>query len=179
MTKTPELKIFTGPMFGGKTTRMLAVLERYQYQNKTTVLLKPNIDNRYSDSRVVTHKGQEHTSILVKSGVEILERAAEYDVVAVDEMFLIPGAAECLISLFKQGKTVLISSLQLSSTSAFLRKGYEPFDEMVKIMPWATHIEVCPAICYKCSNDAFYTERLSKDEKKFLIGGADLRKTNY
>ena len=56
--KSPELKIFTGPMFGGKTTRMLAALERYRYQNKTTILFKPNIDDRYSDSKVVTHKVQ-------------------------------------------------------------------------------------------------------------------------
>jgi thymidine kinase len=171
--KSPELKIFTGPMFGGKTTRMLAALERYRYQNKTTILFKPNIDDRYSDSKVVTHKGQEYTSILVKSGEEILEQGALHDVVGVDEMFLIPGSAECLISLYKQGKTVLVSSLQLSSTSAFLQKGYEPFDEMVKLMPWATHIEVCPAICYKCDRDAYYTERLCKEEKKFLIGGAE------
>ena len=35
--KSPELKIFTGPMFGGKTTRMLAALERYQYQHRSTI----------------------------------------------------------------------------------------------------------------------------------------------
>ena len=87
--KSPELKIFTGPMFCGKTTRMLAALERYRYQNKTTILFKPNIDDRYSDSKVVTHKGQEHTSILVKSGEEILEQGALHDVVAVDELFMI------------------------------------------------------------------------------------------
>ena len=169
MTKTPELKIFTGPMFGGKTTRMLAALERYQYQNKTTVLLKPNIDNRYSDSKVVTHKGQEHTSILVKSGVEILERAIEYDVVAVDEMFMIPGSAHACFELYQQGKTVLISTLQLSSQPT----GYTAFEEVKSILPWATSIEICPAVCAKCDKDAYYTERLCKEEREVLVGGAE------
>ena len=74
--KPPELKIFTGPMFGGKTTRMLATLERYRYHNRKVILFKPCMDDRYSENKVVTHKGQEHTSILVKSGSEILEQAS-------------------------------------------------------------------------------------------------------
>tara|TARA_B100001758_G_C18408314_1_gene613748 strand:+ start:713 stop:1276 length:564 start_codon:yes stop_codon:yes gene_type:complete len=167
--KSPELKIFTGPMFGGKTTRMLAALERYRYQNKTTILFKPDIDDRYSDSKVVTHKGQEHTSILVKSGEEILEQGALHDVVAVDELFMIPGSARACFDLYRQGKTILISSLQLSSQPS----GYVPFDEVKEIMPWATSIEICPAVCAKCDRDAYYTERLCKEEREVLVGGAE------
>ena len=91
--KPPELKIFTGPMFGGKTTRMLAALERYQYQNRSTMLFKPSMDKRYSEEKVVTHKGQEHNSMLVLSGQEILTCGLGADVIAVDEMFMIPGSA--------------------------------------------------------------------------------------
>ena len=91
--KLPKLKIFTGPMFGGKTTKMLAALERYQYQNKNTMLFKPSVDKRYSEEKVVTHKGQSHTSMLVNTGADILERAQEAEVVAVDELFMIPGSA--------------------------------------------------------------------------------------
>jgi len=36
MTKTtdPVFRLFVGPMFGGKTTKMLAALERALYQKK-------------------------------------------------------------------------------------------------------------------------------------------------
>ena len=67
--KPPGFRIFTGPMFGGKTTKMLAALERYQYQNKNTVLFKPSVDKRYSEEKVVTHKGQSHTSMVVAQGI--------------------------------------------------------------------------------------------------------------
>ena len=167
--KQPELKIFTGPMFGGKTTRMLAALERFHYQNRTAMLFKPKIDVRYSEEKVVTHKGQEHTSILVQSGEEILLMSREADVVAVDEMFMIPDSASALLQLFKGGKTVLASTLQLSSQP----DGYTAFREVQDLMPWATSVEVCPAVCYKCGRDAFYTERLSKENKKVLVGGAE------
>lgn len=167
--KTPALKIFTGPMFGGKTTRMLAALERYQYQNRTVKLFKPYMDVRYSNEKVVTHKGQEHTSILVSSGDEILQKGSDADVVAVDEMFMIPNSASALISLFKQGKTILVSTLQLSSQPS----GYTVFEEPMRLMPWATSIEVCPAVCVHCDRDAFYTQRIGDQPKKILVGGAE------
>ena len=167
--KSPELKIFTGPMFGGKTTRMLAALERYQYQNRSTMLFKPWFDERYSKENVVTHKGQEHTSILVSSGDEILEKGMEADVVAVDEMFMIAGSAEALIALFHKGKTILVSTLQLSSEPS----GYKAFDEVKSLMPWATSIEICPAVCSQCDRDAFYTQRIGEQPKQILVGGAE------
>ena len=167
--KSPELKIFTGPMFGGKTTRMLAALERYQYQHRSTMLFKPAIDKRYSEEKVVTHKGQEHTSVLVSSGAEILEKGLSADVVAVDELFMIPGSSHALISLFQEGKTILVSTLQLSSEPT----GYKPFKEVKELMPWATSIEVCPAVCSQCDRDAYYTQRIGTQEKQILVGGAE------
>jgi len=167
--KSPELKIFTGPMFGGKTTRMLAALERYQYQNRSTMLFKPSIDKRYSEEKVVTHKGQEHTSVLISSGQEILEKGLLADVVAVDELFMIPGSAEALVTLFHRGKTILVSTLQLSSEPS----GYKAFHEVKELMPWATTIEVCPAVCSQCDRDAYYTQRIGDQPKQILVGGAE------
>ena len=106
MAKSPELIIYTGPMFGGKTTKLLAALERYQYQNKRTALFKPNLDTRYSKDRVVTHRGQQHKSVVVRTGEDIVRNATTADVVAVDEMFMIPGSATALLQLFSSGKTV-------------------------------------------------------------------------
>ena len=170
---SPQLKVFTGPMFGGKTTRMIAALERFQYQNKRTILFKPRMDKRYSEETVVTHKGQEHKCVLVEDGFEMYNVSMQYDVVAVDEMFMIPHSSDCLLQLFKKGKTILISSLQLSSASEHLPITYEAFEEVQKIMPWATSIEICPAVCAHCDRDAYYTDRLATEQRKVLVGGAE------
>ena len=37
--RDPEFIIFTGPMFGSKTTRLLAAVDRYRYQNKKIINL--------------------------------------------------------------------------------------------------------------------------------------------
>lgn len=163
----PVFKIFTGPMFGGKTTKLLASLERYKYQKKKVILFKPWIDERYSKDNVVTHKGQKCPSSLVKHGEEIVERSESYDVIAVDEAFMIPGSAKALIKIFTSGKDVLVSSLQLSSKP-------DPLPEIKDILPYATHIEICPAVCSMCDADAFYTRRKIDTDGVVQVGGAEM-----
>lgn len=161
----PQFMIFTGPMFGGKTTKMLASLERAKYRKKKIILFKPEIDGRYSQNKVKTHTGASWNAVVVSSGAEILAQANGADIVAVDEAFMIPGCAEALIELFRRGKSVYVSSIQLSASA-------EPFEEMTKMFPWATKIEVCPAVCPVTGHDAYYTIAKT-DVGHIQIGGSE------
>jgi thymidine kinase len=151
---TPELVIFTGPMFGSKTTNLLGAIDRYRYQNKVVTAFKPKLDDRYSISKIVTHNGGSIDAHVIRDGKDIMnfiQNHPEYiDVVAIDEAFMIEGVSAVLIDLFKSGKTIIISSLDLSAT-------LKPFEEIEKLMPWATKIKKCPAVCVVCGNDAYYT----------------------
>ncbi len=166
----PEFIIFTGPMFGSKTTRLLAAVDRYRYQNKKIIAFKPVMDKRYSTSEISTHSGGRLHAVGVKSGTDVLEYIGnsdhKYDVVAVDEAFMINGCAEALISLFRSGKIIVVSSLQLSATG-------KVFEEVRDMMPWATKIEVCPAVCPATGKDAYYTHRKFEGEE-ITVGGSDL-----
>ena len=167
----PEFIIFTGPMFGSKTTRLLAVVDRYRYQNKRVIAFKPLMDDRYSHTDISTHSGGSLSAVCVRSGDEIIEnvsdRKEDFDVVAVDEAFMIKGSAPALLDIFRSGKTVVVSSLQLSATG-------NVFDEIKDMMPWATKIEVCPAVCPITGRDAYYTYRKFEDMNEITVGGAEL-----
>jgi thymidine kinase len=101
----------------------------------------------------------------IKKVVETLEK--KIDVIAVDEAFMIEGSAESLIELFKTGYTVVISSLQLSASG-------NVFTEIRDMLPWATKIEVCPAVCPVTGRDAYYTQRKVEGLEEITVGGADL-----
>ena len=182
MKSNPRFEIFTGPMFGGKTTRLLSSLERYTYQNKNVLLFKPKVDTRYSKESIVTHsgikwnRGRENFNkvIRVESSNELYDLFESYndrfevDVVALDEAFMIEGVSEALISIYKLGKTVLVSSLQLSSDGT-------PYAEMNKLLPWATSIQICPAVCSICGEDAFFTSKISGENHGSIeVGGSEL-----
>ena len=57
MVTDPDFIIFVGPMFGSKTTRLLAAIDRYRYQKKNVVAFKPRMDDRYSSTEISTHSG--------------------------------------------------------------------------------------------------------------------------
>jgi thymidine kinase len=95
-------------------------------------------------------------------------RQAKSGVIALDEAFMVEGSAEVLIDLYKTGFTVLISSLQLSSD-------LKPFEEITKMLPWATKIEICPAVCTICGADAYYTfKKDGKFDGEIEVGGKEL-----
>lgn len=158
-------------MFSSKTSRLLFTLEKYKYQHKRVIVFKPHIDDRYSMNEVVTHSGWKTPAVCVKSGVDILEHLANLKesphVVAVDEAFMIPDIAESLVWLFKNGFTVVVSSLEMSAAG-------KPFHEIEKLLVWATSIEKCSAVCTVCGKDAHYTHKKLINDEEIQVGGSEL-----
>jgi len=168
--RIPEFIIFTGPMFGSKTTRLLATLDRFRYQNRNIACFKPRMDDRYSDGEICTHSGGKIDAVCVKSGEDVLKYVQdmnEIQVIAVDEAFMIDGISDALLRLFRSGKTIVVSSLQLSASGNI-------FEEIRDMMPWATKIEVCPAVCPISGQDAYYTHRKLSGLDEITVGGAEL-----
>jgi len=165
----PAFIIFTGPMFGSKTTRLLAAVDRYQYQHQKVVAFKPMLDDRYSSVEICTHSGGRLSAIGIRIGKDIIDHLVdkECDVIAVDEAFMIDGISNVLLDMFHRGKTIIISSLQLSASGMI-------FEEIRDMMPWATKIEVCPAVCPITGRDAYYTHRKVTGLDEIAIGGADM-----
>jgi len=152
-----------------KTTRLLAAIDRFRYQNLNVISFKPKLDRRYTPDEISTHNGGKINAVVVSSGDEILRHCdlSQPDVVAVDEAFMIDGCADALIALFRSGVTIVVSSIEMSSSC-------NVFYEVEKILPWATKIEKCSAVCLVCGEDAFYTHRKVEDMTEIAVGGAEL-----
>ena len=71
----PKFIIFTGPMFGGKTSKMFAALEREKYRSRKILACKPKMDHRYDDDHISTHTGYKWPAHRVSSGQEIIDLA--------------------------------------------------------------------------------------------------------
>ena len=156
MTTQAQFVLYTGPMFSSKTTKLLARIDRSKYQKKKTVSFKPYADDRYSvTNQIVTHNDKHIQSCGVNCGKDILEIVAgnqPIDIVAIDELFMIPGGGSACIELFKKGYDVYVSSIELDYTG-------NPFEEVKEIMPFCTQIIKCKAVCAVCQEDARYTAK--------------------
>jgi len=170
---TNEFRMYVGPMFGGKTTRMLSAVDRYKYQGQKILAFKPQVDERYSKESIVTHWGHELNANRILDGAalkrKVIQQAQKNPcVIAVDEVFMIPGCGNVLVELFKQGNTILISSLQLSSDGS-------PYPEVACMFPYATYVEVCAAVDPISKRDAYYTEKYGgRKDHAIEVGGAEM-----
>lgn len=173
MHQNPTFTVFVGAMFSSKTTKLLSALERYKYQHKRVIVFKPSLDDRYNPSEVMSHSGWSVKAQTVRHGADILEVLAqmdqEPDVVAVDEAFMIPNVAEALVWLYRNGISIVVSTLDLSAAG-------KPFYEVERLMAWATYVEKCAAVCTVCGRDAYYTHKKQVDDDRgeIQVGGAEL-----
>ena len=172
MTQCPSMTVYCGPMFSGKTTRLLSDLDRLKLQHRDFVAFKPAIDVRYGMGEIVSHSGWRVKACTVKTGVDMLSVLEASDrlpqVVAVDEAFMINGVADSLVWLYTRGITVVVSSLDMSYMC-------KPFHEVERLLPWATRVEKCVAVCTECGQDARYTHKKAvTDDEEIQVGGAEL-----
>ena len=115
--------------------------------------LKPDVDSRYDNNSIASHNGGKVRAINITSGYEIYDilKNEDYNVIAVDEAFMIIDIDEVLIDLYKTGKSIIISSIQLDSNEKpFMPTLHSAFDDAVHAREGATpreSIEV-RAICF-------------------------------
>jgi len=168
---SPGFYVFTGPMMGSKTTRLIALVDRFRYKGLKILAFKPRLDDRYTESEICTHNGGKIPAINVSNGEDILRvvtaQEERPDVIAVDEAFMIDGVADALVSLYRTGFTVVVASIEMSASC-------NVFPEIKEILPWATHVEKCSAVCTTCGADAYFTARKVDNLDEIAVGGAEL-----
>lgn len=154
----PYFTIYTGPMFGSKTTKLMSDIDRSLYKGRKVVAFKAKRDNRYTQESISTHTGASYPAFCIEHAEEIYSYLTDNminsnTVVAVDEAFMIHQIDSVLISLYRKGINIIVSSIQLDANEI-------PFENIKNIMPWATKIEICPAVCTDCDQDAYFTEAM-------------------
>ena len=174
----PKLKVYVGPMFSGKSTRLLDQVKRYQIAKKNVLCVKPTLDNRYTNEGfIITHNDAHLKCYNIASGKDLLalfeqqNASQKVDLIAVDEAFMIDNISESLLNLFYTYKIdVIVSSIDMSASNL-------PFKDISEILSHATHVKKCKAVCTICGADASYTSRkfsLDEAEGQVRVGGSDL-----
>jgi len=84
------LETIVGAMFAGKTSELLKRILWAKHQNKKIIVIKPIIDNRYSEKKIITHNDLSHECFAMKNWEEINKNfklnKKNVDVVFLDEI---------------------------------------------------------------------------------------------
>ena len=80
------IEAISGCMFAGKTEELIRRIHVLSFAKKRIKVFKPQVDNRYSETEIVSHAGMHIPCLVVKEAKEILEYVDEDDeVIAIDE----------------------------------------------------------------------------------------------
>ena len=148
------LEVICGPMFSGKSEEMIRRLRRAEIAGQRVVIFKPQIDDRYDATDVVSHAGARMRAVPVTSVTEIAARAQSFDVVGIDEaQFLGEGVVSMALDLANGGTRVIVAGLDQD----FRRL---PFGPMPALLSHAEFVDKLQAVCHRCGGPATTTQRL-------------------
>ena len=166
--KKGSIEVITGSMFSGKTEELIRRLRRAQFAGLKVEIFKPSLDNRYSETRVVSHDEKSIISTPVDNASAILLLAGDVNVVGIDEaQFFDNSIVEVCNTMADNGIRLVIAGLDMD----FMGKPFGPMPALLAIAEYVTKVH---AICMRCGNLAQYSFRKSGDEQVVLLGEKNL-----
>src|SRR5512146_2221546 len=118
------IEVVCGPMFSGKSEELIRRLRRAEIARQRVQIFKPILDDRYSNSEIVSHSQLRIDSQVVESAADIMQRVeARTEVIGIDEAnFLGAGLVEVVSRLADLGKRVIVAGLDTD----YLGRPFEP-----------------------------------------------------
>jgi len=162
------IEVICGSMFSGKTEELIRRVRRAQIARQRVEIFKPEIDNRFSNTEIVSHNEQKLPSVIIKNAQQIISLSLESQVVGIDEaQFFGRGLVKVAKTLANMGKRVIIAGLDTDYRG-------EPFHPIPDLLAIAEDITKTHAICVICGNPANFTQRTTKSKDQVLVGASDI-----
>jgi thymidine kinase len=171
MNKSGYLELIIGPMYAGKSTELLRIINRYKCLNKNIVVINHILNNRYGSTELTTHNKEKYDNCINLSRLTSLENENTYnfdkiDVIIIEELQFFPDAFDVIIDWCdNHQKIIIIAGLD----GDFMRN---PFGDVLRLIPHADKVTKLNALCKKCGDGtlAHFTRRKTKNDELTLIG---------
>ncbi len=175
------LELIIGPMFSGKTSRLIDIYKQCKFCNIPVVVINHSIDNRYDEELLSTHdhikipciktdslsyvwKEDPETNGLFKI---FRDREEIYfaDVILINEGQFFEDLYDTVISMLKYGKKVYIAGLD----GDFKR---QKFGQMLDLIPLCDNVVKLKSLCSICKDGTagIFSKRLTHETEQTIIG---------
>jgi len=168
--KTGYLELFLGPMYAGKTTKLLEIYKQCKFCNIPVCVINHSLDTRYHSSMLSTHDKTMIPCIQMSSlqpyfAASMVVHEASADVILINEGQFFPDLYECVVKLLELGKKVYVSGLD----GDFERKR---FGSILDLIPLCDKVEKLTSLCAICKDGtrAIFSLRTTQEKQQTLIG---------
>ena len=169
-----SLHLILGPMFSGKTTRLIQQYKTRVFIEKKVAVINYTEDQRYDDTHLVTHdlvkipciQSMNLTSICKDVENIHFKTVDEADTVFINEGQFFHDIYDCVLELVEnRNKNVFICGLD----GDFQRL---VFGDLLRLIPFCDTVEKLSALCAKCRDGtpAIFSHRISCEKEQIVIG---------
>lgn len=174
--KKGKLTVICGPMFSGKTKKLVHMVRVFKQNGKGVLVVKPQIDIRYTKEKVIISNDHDRSEAILVDHTrpeQIIHALKKYpihiDEILIDEInFFEPQEIKKVIKVLNTlGYNVTVSGLDYT----YLQ---EPFGATLDLYKVAKRKMKLFAVCEKCGGKAIYSERISGSlSSKIDVGEKD------
>ena len=170
--ETGYLELIIGPMYAGKSTELIRIINRYKCLKKNIIVINHSLNNRYGSCGLTTHNKEcvDNCIIIDKLSNIDNEIVDNTHVIIIEELQFFQDAYDTVTKWCDiKHKTVIAAGLD----GDFLR---HPFGDVLRLIPHAEKITKLSALCKKCGNGtlAHFTKRITNDCQTTLVGSDDV-----
>lgn len=175
MDNNGYLELIYGPMFSGKTTKLLKLYNEkiQEYGCEKCLLINYEFDKRYSsENKVITHNGESAECICVINLNDFIDNPNTQKLIVKSKYIFINEAQffDNLLYLILFFKNVLKKHIVLCGLDLDYKK--EKFGELMDLIPYANKINKLTGKCNtdECCFPSEFTHRIIEFDNQILIG---------
>ena len=167
------LETIVGAMFAGKTSELLKRILWAEHQGKKILVIKPIIDNRYSEGLISTHNNLSHVCQSMNNWEEVNNRfiltKKYYDTLFCDEVQFMNSedTIKNIEQSLQNGIDVVCSGLDQDSRG-------KPWETSSLLLGLADKITKIYGFCNVCGLEATKTYRKVEGGSRTQVGAADI-----
>lgn len=153
-----NLKTITGPMYAGKTSALLREILWIKHCEKSIIVFKPDIDNRYSETHIETHNQLRFPCFSMKDWSHVLDnfnlKPYNYHTVFLDEVQFMAAedTVDNVVKMLEAGVNVVAAGLDQDSRGI-------PFETTAMMLALSDEVNKLKSVCTVCGKDATKTQR--------------------
>lgn len=160
------LELILGPMFSGKTTRLVQHYKKFSYIGRKVAVINYADDTRYHDSLLSTHDKIMIPCIFTRTLGEVKETTDAADVILINEGQFFTDIYDAVLEMVDtQNKVVYICGLD----GDFKRN---KFGRLLDLVPYCDEIVKLSSLCAYCKNGTpgIFSHRISNETSQVVIG---------
>jgi thymidine kinase len=162
------LEIFIGPMFSGKTSKLIDLYKQYSFCNIPLAVINHSSDTRYDDTMLSTHDKVMIPCIQTSYLARITNDMDNVEVILINEGQFFEDLYDFVVDMLKFNKKIYVSGLD----GDFKR---EKFGKILDLIPLCDKVTKMTSLCSLCKNGTpgLFSMRLTNEKEQMLIGSSN------